>query len=255
MGGAPSSPVPGSALHPSGVPLSLPGRPNGRPAGPAPATGGGCEPSWLAPGLPDRRRLHAGPPSLPAPRLGRGQSASWNPDLPGPAEGGGCSGPHNPALSPPPPGPQKLSLRSTPPLPPKPAHFLLTYTPTCPSTHTSPPHFHIYPAPQLTYSCPFHPFPPRHPHFHPKLLGGQVLPRPVEGAPSVSLLTRADPGQPSEATVSECGKPEDLPRESPWPSALMGPVGSRHGFLEGWSTSVAGFPALGSLQKGERSWE
>ena len=166
VGGAPHS-----TLHPSGVPLPLPGRPSGRPAGPAPATGEGCGPSWLAPGPPGHQRPHAGPPSLPAPRLGRGRSVSWSPDLPGPAEGeSGLTT----SLGLPPCGPQKLSPRSTPRHSPRSCTLLLTWTP--PRTPPLTPFPHKFPSTppstQLTHSCPPHPFLPRHPCLHCKLLAG-----------------------------------------------------------------------------------
>lgn len=99
-GGAPPLSALSSVPRPSGRlgALPWPEQPSGRPAGPAPATSEGFEPGWLAPGPPGHQRPHAGPPSLPEPRLGRAPIWSWSPDWPGPADGGGHSVAHNPTL-------------------------------------------------------------------------------------------------------------------------------------------------------------
>lgn len=50
--------------------------------------------------------------------------------------------------------------------------------------------------------------------------------------------------------MKELGQPGNLPRESSWPIAQPGSVGSRRVFAEWPPTSVAGAPAQGSLQEG-----
>lgn len=170
MGGGPSPPAPGSALRPSRLPgvLPWPEQPSGRPARPAPATGEGFEPVWLAPGPPGPRRPRAGPPSQLEPRLGRALLLSWSSDRPGPAEGGECSGapmlllvPFSwpPKLSPKPtpflstPQSRTLSAHMDTPKPlyshlPSPHH---TFIPTqYPSSHTAalPPPSSCIPTPQ-----------------------------------------------------------------------------------------------------------
>lgn len=141
-------------------------------------------------------------------------------------------------------GPTNLLLG---PLPPKTAHFLLTWIPPTHALPLTPPPRPSHPGSTSAYTQLLS---PPLASKTPQVAGGPAS--CCGGCPFCPLPIRADPGQPPEATVSEYG---NLPPESPWPSALMEPVGSRHGCPEGWSTSVAGLPAQGSLQEGERPWE